>query len=378
MANFDYAVIGAGAFGAWTAWHLHQRGRKVVLVDCYGPANTRASSSDESRIIRHGYGPKAIYTRMTQRAFAIYRETILRADPSLYHETGCLWLAPPADPWLAATQETLAGCGVTFDLLDADTLAGRYPQMRFPEPYIGLLEPDAGVLTARRLVQTLVRQLEAAGVPCLRQEIHPDRPAVSAGAYLYCCGPWLPRLFPRFVGTRIRPSRQEVFYLGPPPGDAAFASPSMPVWLDVPTGMYGLPDIEGRGFKISSDEHGETVNPDTLNRGGAEELPRVLRAYVNRHFPALANAPLLESRVCQYENTASADYLIDRHPERPDIWLIGGGSGHGFKHGPAVGEYVAQLIEGERSAEPAFLLESKQPVPGSDAGYTHFRAAEQL
>jgi glycine/D-amino acid oxidase-like deaminating enzyme len=182
---------------------------------------------------------------------------------------------------------------------------------------------------------------------------------IRAGAFVYACGPWLPKIFPAVLEGRIRPTRQEVFFFGSPAGDARFAPPLMPAWLDFSDerGGYSLPDLENRGFKLAFDRHGPPFDPDSGERAvtGLADA----RAFLAERFPALANAPLVESRVCQYENTSNGDFLIDRHPDFDNVWLIGGGSGHGFKHGPMVGEYVTSQIEGSASSEPRFSLATK-------------------
>ena len=157
-----------------------------------------------------------------------------------------------------------------------------------------------------------------------------------AGQFVFACGAWLGKIFPEILG-HVYFRRQEVFFFGVPAGDSQFSAPSLPTWLIQGDEVYGMPDLESRGFKIAFDSHGERVDPDMQTRVvSAESIERV-RTYVAKRFPALANAPIVESRVCQYENTSNGDFLIHRHPEMNNLWFAGGGSGHGFKHGPAFG-----------------------------------------
>lgn len=170
-----------------------------------------------------------------------------------------------------------------------------------------------------------------------------------------------PKLFPDLLGDRIFPTRQEVIYVGPPAGDARFSPPALPAWIDFGEEMYGIPDIEARGFKIALDRHGSPFDPDTGERVPGETFSAV-RAYLARRFPALRDAPIVTAEVCQYENTCSGDFLIDRHPHLENVWLLGGGSGHGFKHGPAVGEYVARLVTEDGVPDQRFQLATKEPI----------------
>jgi sarcosine oxidase len=371
--RFDVAVIGAGVFGAWTAHHLHRAGKSVALIDAYGPGNGRASSGGESRFIRAGYGPREIYTRWSVRALSMYREFAAQTDPTLFRQTGLLWIAPESDPFTLATEETLAHCGIPFGRLDRAELQRRYAQFHVDAGEYAIFEPDAGVLMARRAVETLVRRLTAEGVPYRRAAATAHAAPIDAGVYVYACGPWLPKLFPDLLGDKIRPTRQEVFFFGPPPGDPRFTSPVMPGWIHVGEKTYGMPDLESRGVKVASDLTGSVVDPDTEERIVSAEALREARNYITRRFPAMAGAPLLDSRVCQYENTATGDYLIDRHPDRANVWLVGGGSGHGYKHGPVVGEYVARLIVDGGETEERFSLAAKASFPAPQGHSSFYR-----
>src|SRR5579872_5523292 len=366
---YDAVVIGAGSFGAWTAYHLRKFGRTVALLDQYGPANSRASSGDESRILRMGYGPAEIYTRWAQRSRRLWIELFGQVEqPELFLQTGALWTPPPDDRRAAETRATFEKCGVVFEDLNAAQLEQRYPQFRFTSERIGIFEPEAGVLLARKAVTQVVAEAMRNGVEYFREAASAPEAGkirtssgrtIAAGIFVYACGPWLPKIFPELLAGRIRPTRQEVFYFGTPPGDGRFAPPQMPAWIDFGDERcpYVLPEVENRGFKVAFDRHGPEFDPDTGDRvaTGVEAT----RAFLAERFPALTEAPLVESRVCQYENTSNGDFLIDRHPDFEHVWLAGGGSGHGFKHGPAVGEYVTKLIDGRAPSEPLFSLAKK-------------------
>ena len=370
--TFDTIVVGAGVFGAWTAWHLAARKQRVLLVDAYGPGHSRASSGGESRIIRMGYGPDEIYTRWSLRSLGQWKELFARTGDPLFLQTGVLWLAGKNNAVLEATQKTLRQCGVTFELLDRSALDSCFPQINMDGIEQAILEPGSGVLLARRAVACVVHDAQARGVqmriaqvvtPCGSSKFTEIETTVgekfSAGQIVFSCGPWLGKVFPELLGSRIFPTRQEVFFFAPPAGDMRFAAPALPTWLFQEDLVYGMPDIESRGVKFTRDVHGERVDPDTQSRLASAEGAAWAREYVGRRFPALKNAPITEARVCQYENTSNGDFLIDRHPDFENVWLAGGGSGHGFKHGPAFGEYLAAQICGEGNREPRFSLESK-------------------
>lgn len=371
--SYDVVVIGAGVFGAWTAWHLAHRGRKVLLVDAHGPAHSRASSGGESRIIRMSYGADELYTRWAQRSLAQWKELFAATRQHLFEETGVLWLAGEDTSRLQQSAATLTKCGIPFEELDPKALEQRYRQINFADVRAGILEPQSGVLLARRAVACVAADARRKGVEYhlrpimapkanhhVKTVISSNGESIAAEQFVFACGPWLGKIFPDLLGEKIFPTRQEVFYFGTPPGDEQHRAPALPTWLFQADEVYGMPDIEDRGLKLACDTHGELVDPDTQSRIASPEGVEWAKQYIARRFPGMRNAPLVETRVCQYENTSSGDFLIDRHPGMENVWLAGGGSGHGFKHGPAFGEYLAgQLIEGA-NAESRFSLATKQ------------------
>jgi sarcosine oxidase len=373
---YDVAVVGAGVFGAWTAYRLAQAGRRVALLDAYGPGNARASSGGQTRVIRMGYGDQEIYTRWSMRSLDLWKSLLGKASrPSLFQQVGVLWMARSEDPLTTKTVATLKRLGVRHERLGRSELERRWPQIDFGPNTWAIHEPDSGFLTGFHAVQAVVQVAMTKGVEYLQEAVVPPAgkgrldsvttrsgKTVRAGTFVFACGPWLPKVFPDLLGERIFPTRQEVFYFGPAAGDERFRAPAMPVWVDFAEEIYGLPDFKGRGFKVAPDHHGPAFDPDTGTRVITPETLATVRKFVARRFPGLKDAPLVSSEVCQYENTSNGDFLIDRHPERDNVWLVGGGSGHGFKHGPAVGEYVtARIVEGGK-LESRFSLATKQKI----------------
>lgn len=351
-------------FGAWTAYWLRRAGAEVLLVDAYGPGNTRASSGGESRMIRLGYGPDEIYTRWAQRSLVLWKELFDDAGPPtvpLFQNTGILWLAREQDAYCEAVLSMLQRVGARFEKLDRDELVHRFPQIDPGKTMWAILEPDSGVLLARRAVQAVAARAREIGVDYVQARVTTNS-QINAERLVFACGPWLPKLFPELLGELIHVTRQEVIFFGVPAGDERFAPPAMPAWIDFNDLVYALPNLDNRGFKLAIDEHGPEFDPDTGERVVSSEGLTAARSYLAKRIPSLAGAPVLETRVCQYENTSNGDFLIDRHPEFENIWIVGGGSGHGFKHGPAVGEYVTAMINGTGTPEPRFSLATKQKV----------------
>jgi sarcosine oxidase len=367
-------VVGAGCFGAWTACCMARSGHAVTLLDAYGPGNSRASSGGETRIIRMGYGAQEIYTRWSWRSLELWKALFERTDRTLFRETGVLWMARERDTLTTSTRATLEDVGVPHERLSRAQIESRWPQIDFGPITWAIYEPGSGVLMARRAVEVVVREAQREGVCYVAAAVNAVRPPVGGrleavtttsgekiggASFIFACGPWLPKLFPDLLGDRIWATRQEVLYFGPPAGDSRFAPPAMPAWIDLGGEMYGIPDLEARGFKISLDRHGPPFDPDTGDRRAGQTVDAV-RAYMAGRFPALRDAPLVAAEVCQYENSCNGDFLIDRHPELENVWLVGGGSGHGFKHGPALGEYVARLVADGGVIDERFRLGTKE------------------
>ena len=373
---WDSIVIGDGVLGTWTAWHLRKSGQRVLLLDAFGAAHARASSGGESRLTRGSYGQDEIYTRMAFDSLAQWKWLSDLSGLPILHQIGVLFFFQKREAYVDQSLEVHGRLKLPTLELDRAALEQRYPQVFWKDVEVGLLEPGFGVLMARRAVQSLLRQFVKAGGEYRTASVKPppdaskplaaielaDGSSISATNYVFACGPWLPRMFARLLGPRIFPTRQEVFFFATPPGDARFAGGALPGWADFNSGdiFYGMPDLESRGFKVAHDKHGPPIDPDRGDRVASPGALADARAYLARRFPALANAQLNEERVCQYENSSNGDLLIDRHPTAPNVLLVGAGSGHGFKHGPEVGRYAAELLTGKlKSPESRFSLATK-------------------
>lgn len=374
-------VFGAGAFGGWTALELVRRGAAVTLVDAWGAGHTRASSGGETRVIRATYGSRAVYTRMVKRALEKWKAYERAHGLRFYHPTGALWMFGEDDSFGQASARTLRDHDIRIEDWAVADAATRYPQIDFTGVRHVLFEPDAGYLLARRACGQVARQVAAEGgeyriaaaaSPVRMDEAAAGRVALANGetievdALVFACGPWLPALFPDVIGHRISVTKQEIYYFGTPAGDARFDAPALPVWLDFgDREMYGIPGHEGRGFKLADDAPGPAFDPTRGSREAGAEGVAAARRFLSARFPALADAPLVASEICQYESTPDADFILDRHPDAPNVWMAGGGSGHGFKMGPAVGELLASLVLDQLAPEPVFALRRfDHPPPG--------------
>jgi sarcosine oxidase len=366
------AVIGAGAFGGWTALHLLEHGARVTLLDAWGPGNSRASSGGETRVMRGSYGTDQIYTEMAARALNLWDKYHRRWKRQFLHRTGVLWMASGNDDsFERGSVEMLRRVKIKFRELSAAQMKKRWPQINFEGIEWGIFEPECGYLDARASCAAVVEAFVAAGgkyrqAAVLANGVE-DAPVRSLGlsdgsrlktdGYVFACGPWLGKLFPHTVGDLVQPTKQDIFFFGAPAGDDRFSEANLPVWGDHRGRFfYGIPGSGRRGFKIADDTRGADFDPTNGERVVSQETLHEVREYVGFRFPALKDAPLVETRVCQYEQTPDGHFIVDRHPVASNIWLLGGGSGHGFKHGPVVGEMMAELVLKDREPDALFRL----------------------
>jgi glycine/D-amino acid oxidase-like deaminating enzyme len=372
------AVVGAGAFGGWSALQLRRRGARVTLVDIWGPGNSRASSGDETRVIRSIYGPDELYIGLVRRAFELWPAFERERGLRLYHHTGALWLFDGDDAYARASLPHVAAHGLRVDALDVAEASRRFPQVDFAGIERVYYEHQAGYLLARRACEAVVDAFVEAGGAYRQVEARPgpiaagrmqclelaDGTRLEADLYLCCCGPWLATFFGDTLRGTVEATRQEIYYFGTPAGDGRFEQGRFPVWIDMTEGafFYGIPGSERRGFKVGDDAPGPPFDPTNGERMPDPQRIEAARRYLARRFPALAGAPLLEARVCQYELSPDRHYILDRHPEAANAWIVGAGSGHGFKMGPALGELVAAcVLDGTPPPVPFALARGAEP-----------------
>jgi glycine/D-amino acid oxidase-like deaminating enzyme len=370
-APLRVAVVGAGAFGGWTALHLRRAGAEVTLVDAWGPGNARASSGGETRVIRTIYGPTRRYVEMAARALALWTEWDRTGNgEQFYRRTGVLWMTGADDSYVRQSLPALRDLKLAYDEMDTAAATRRWPQISFEGISKVYLEREGGYLLARHACDAVARELVRIGgtyrqVAVTSVKASAQRPDVSlsdgtrlrADRYVFACGPWLGRVFPDVIGSRVKATRQEVYYFGTPAGDDRFIEPRLPVWVEAGSRfVYGIPGNLHRGFKVADDARGSEFDPTDGDRNPSADGERAMRAFVSHRFPLLKGAPLLGAEVCQYENSPDGNFIIDRHPGMPDLWIVGGGSGHGYKMGPALGEIVSRAVREDASPDPFFAL----------------------
>lgn len=356
----DVVVVGAGTMGAWTALRSRRAGWTTTLIDAFGAGHPRATSGDETRILRSAHGADTFYTRWSREALKAWQAFESEVGERFFINAGMLWFAHREDGFEAHSIAALTSLGIPIRRLSTTELADGWPQIAADDLAFAAYEPEAGLLLARNGVAAVARTFAAEGgrfelgraTPGgsegrrLLDVVTGDGTRYAGGTFVFAAGPWLPGLFPDVAGELIRVTKQDVMYFGPPAGDGRFNAEWLPCWVDYDAAVYGLPAVAGRGMKLAPDRYGPLFDPTHGDRLVDPESVRLAHRYMAKRFPAMAGAPVVETRVCQYETTPDTDFVIDRHPAFDNVWLVGGGSGHGFKHGPVIGSYVVSRIAG--------------------------------
>jgi glycine/D-amino acid oxidase-like deaminating enzyme len=366
------AVVGAGAFGGWTALFLLRKGYRVTLIDTWGPGNSRSSSGDETRVIRSTYGANEFYFDLNVRALTLWKEHEERWKSKLFQNKGVLWMCyethtPVVDDSIPFAEKY----NMPYERLSREEISKRYSIVNISDLSHAWLDPYGGCLRAREACQAVYKGFIAEGGKVVQAQATPEKvkqnrltslqlsngQSLHADLYIFACGSWLGQLFPEVLGKTITCTKQEVYYFGVPTQHASTYE-KFPVWVDVDGKdfYYGIPGNNYRGFKIGVDERGEPFDPTDGDRISNEQVFKKARKFLTQRFPGLKDAPLVESRVCPYENSPDGNFLFDHHPEASNLFFLGGGSGHGFKHGPALGELISDIVAGNKVIPQQFLL----------------------
>ncbi len=368
----NVAIIGAGAFGVFTALALQQQNIPVTLIDAWGAGNSRSSSGDETRVIRSTYGSNEFYFDLNVRALQLWKEFEKKSSSKIFYNSGVLWFCyQENNPLVDASIPFAQKHKMEYHYLNAADLSKQFPDICYDDLHHAYFDPFGGYLKARETCANALQLFFKNGGIYLNEYVTPGKIlsgqmkniVLSDGSkhtfdlYLFACGSWLGKLFPDVLGNVIRCTRQEVYYFGTPAHKTKTFN-EFPVWVDVDGEdfYYGIPGNANRGFKIGVDRRGDVFDPTSGERTYDQNVLAHARDFLAHRFPSLKDAPLLESRVCPYESTPDGNFIFDSHPEADNVIFLGGGSGHGFKHSPALGELVSEVLVGKRKSLDLFSL----------------------
>jgi sarcosine oxidase len=354
--TIDVAVIGLGVVGGATLLHLARRGRRVVGFEQFTPGHDRGSSHGETRIIRLGYFEHPSYVPLVRAALPLWRALERDSGQSLLQVTGIVEIGAPDGTLVAGTLGSARTHGLAHEVLDAAAVMRRFAAFRLPPDFIGVLQPEAGILAAEPAVLAQIALAQAAGADVRANErvlaIEPtsagvrivtELGGVDAGQAIVAAGAWLPRLLPEFP-VPLRATRQVIGWFEP--SDATiFSRDRCPIFMiDTTDGIfYGFPCGEKPGIKFAKHHHAdETVDPAAQTRPIDDGDEALLRKALGAYLPSL-NGRLVSSQTCLYTMTPDGDFVLDRLPRAPQIIAASPCSGHGFKFAPVIGEILADL-----------------------------------
>lgn len=373
--SLHVAVIGAGALGGWSAFHLQKLGYQVTLIDMADPGNIAASSGGETRVIRSVYGSGGHYTALIPKALEQWQRLEKETQIKLFHKTGVLWMHQGHAEYIQASMPHLQQHGFDFQPLSIQQATQTFPVLATQQLAGAFWEPNAGVLMAKRACKALADYGISKGMTFTQHRVHPGncvngrlQNLVGDGAFnlkadyfVFACGPWLAEMFPAELSGLFTISKQDVFFFSKPTKPALKDWRELPVWIEFGDAIfYGLPDLSGTGLKVALDERGPGFHPDQNDRLVDVETLARIREFLALRFPELATMPLSGTRVCQYTNTHDGELLVDVHPDLENVVLLGGGSGHAFKLGPVIGDVVAGMINEGQSPDPHWRLSEKR------------------
>jgi glycine/D-amino acid oxidase-like deaminating enzyme len=364
----DIIVVGAGAFGGWTALNLQRQGVKVRLIDAWGPGNSRSTSGDETRGVRSSYGDRpgeqaAQWGAWARRAMEKWRDWDAtwgrEMKIQLFYTTGDLIIRPTTtDAFLRNNKAMWDKIGVKYDVLTKDEVQYRYPQYQVDDMEGFLFEREAGFVRARRACEAVAGVFQQFGGDLVITRAWPTTQMdgkmpglqtssgdlMQAGTYVFACGPWLRKVFPVLLGNRLRTPMGSVFYVGSPPGEYRMQYPNIPTYnYPGSTGWPSAPS-DNLGFRVRAGGGAQGTDPDTTDRIFDKSAMQRTMDFINQRFPLLRGQPILKEHACHYESGSGGNFIVDKHPDMSNVWIMGSGMAEGFKFGPVIGEYTANRI----------------------------------
>jgi sarcosine oxidase len=352
-------IIGAGAMGSAAAYHLAKRGEPVVLIEQFALGHDRGSSHGAARITRHSYADPT-YSRLMPEAFRAWKELEADAGETLYIRTGGASFCPPGVDYAARVAENLAELKVPHWRTSGREWNQRHPSFGLPDAYDVVFEPDAGILAAARAVaiqvelarlhgghrtrvieRTAVRHIDLDGS---QPAVVTDSARFVAERLIVSAGAWVKKLLPG-LPVDLRVTRQQVLYFRPS-DPAPFQIGRFPAFIFIPAGgqdvYYGMPEFLGVGVKVAR-HAGPEIDPDVEDRTVDQEYRSLVRRFLHRHIPILAEAPIDFTEICLYTVAPDEQFQVDFLPGRSDVIVASPCSGHGFKFSCLIGRVLAEL-----------------------------------
>jgi len=358
-SHHDVIIVGLGAMGSATAYHLARRGRRVLGLDRFSPPHTMGSSHGQTRIIREAYFEHPCYVPIVQRAYTLWDELSRAANTPLFLRTGGLMIGAPDSIVFTGAKHSADTHRLPHEILSAADVRRRFPALRPDDDMMAVLEPRAGILFPERCIAAHLALAARHGAnlrceePVVRWsagehgvEVTTTKGTHHAGQMILSAGGWARELLPG-LNPPLAVERQTLFWFEPLSAPKHFYPERCPIHLWQIGGgqrrfFYGFPDL-GDGVKVACHHDGAMVSPDFVSREVAPDEVEGMRGLLRRHLPN-ANGPLRSATVCLYTNTPDEHFWIDRHPAHPQVLIASPCSGHGFKFSSAIGEILGDLV----------------------------------
>ena len=365
--RYDAIVVGAGGFGSAALYHLARREQRVLGLERFDVPHDLGSSGGVTRIIRLAYYEDSSYVPLLARSYELWRELEAEAAERLLVVTGSVDASEEEGRIFSGSLASCREHGLEHELLTAEELASRFPGYRLPAGTMAVLQPEGGFLLPERCIVAHVGLALRAGAEVRARErvlgwepagdavrVLTDRGAYEADRLVLAGGAWMSELMRLPL---VRAERQVLAWFQPLRPEL-FAPDRFPVFnLELDEGhFYGFPAYGIPGFKIGRYHHlGEEVDPDSVDRTPRADDQAVLRSFAERYFPDAAG-PTMTLKACLFENTPDEHFVVDLHPDAPNVVCLGGGSGHGFKFCSVLGEIAADLALEGRTRHDIGLL----------------------
>ena len=356
---FDVIVIGLGAMGSSTVYQLAFRGQKVLGIDQFTPPHSFGSSHGKSRIIRETYFEDPLYVPLVKRAYNGWAELQSRSGKRVLTRTGGLMIGAPDGAVVSGARASAVKQRLPYEELNANELRNRFPALRPPDDAVAIWEPRAGVLDPEAAIDAQLSLARAARaelrfgekVTKWRATAEGVEVTTSSGTYaaarlVISAGPWMSELVPE-LALPLEIERNAVYWFDPLKA-AEFTPDRLPVFIhEYAPGRtwYGFANF-GDGVKVALHHEGETTTANTVRRAVSEGEVAGMRGLLKTFLPD-ANGALRTTSVCLYTNTPDENFILDRHPEHPAVFIASPCSGHGFKFSIAIGEAIADDLMGE-------------------------------
>lgn len=358
--EYEVIIVGLGAMGSAAAYHLAQRGVRVLGLDQFHPPHNFGSSHGLTRIIREAYFEDPLYVPLVQRAYELWADLEKPSGIQLLLKTGGLMIGPSELALVSGASRSAEQHNLPHEILNSTNLSQKFPLFKVDDDPMAVWEPRAGILFPERAIRTHldlaashsaqlrfnepVRNWEPAGKGV---RVVTDANSYTAKHLVLSPGAWMNGLLP-VLKLPLTVERQVLYWFKPALHAEMFRPDQFPIFIrqyDRDRFFYGFPDL-GDGVKVAFHHQGGKIDPDSLSQAVEQKEIEEIRRVLNKYLPD-ANGELLSTAVCMYTNTPDEHFILDHHPKFPQIVLASPCSGHGFKFSPVIGELIAGMIEGK-------------------------------